>query len=335
MAGSKHSKKRVRVVKLGRFLYFLLVVVLIGAMTYGLKYLWDACAHYQANSAHTVLDKAVADLTAQTGLDVSYSPVPTVDANGDSVYILKDGKTPIGKATLGIKERGILNLALYELKKTEGTRTFELCAPEGVRVSVDGTPVEPVQTMDYFGTDYLKNFGDDRKPPVFYRYEVGGLYTEDQIEISCETNRLTESRQLKGKRFIEKRFDDATAAEISERARYISQLYSNYISLDTKWANLKSNIMADSGLLYTIPSLEVKWYNKHTSWDIENVKASEPLCLSDNYALVYISYDYIIYRGTARSDIPTELALYLHKDSDSVWRLAELNTNLYYNFEMK
>ena len=335
MSEFKHHKKRVRIVRLGRFLYCLLVLCLIGAIVYGARYLWRSCAEYQANSVHTVLDEAVRKASDESGLNITYSPVPTVDENGDSIFILRSDKTPVGKAYLGIKKRGILNLALYELKKIEGTRSFELCAPEGVSVTVDGQQVEPAETLSYFGSDSLKSFKDDRKIPVFYRYEVGGLYTESQIKIECESNELTESRQLKGKRFLEKRFSESTAKTIKDRAKAISQLYSNYISLDTKWANLSAQIMKGSSLLKSIPSLEVKWYNAHTSWKIEKVKTSEPLCLNSKYALVYISYNYVIYRGSTRSVIPTELALYLHKDSDGIWRLAELNTNLYYDFEMK
>ena len=316
--------------------FYLLLVVALGLTIYKISvFVWDACAEYQANSAKTVMAQTVEKIRGETGLDISYSPIPSVDENGDSTYILKIDKTPVGKARLGVKKK-IFTLALYELKDYEGTRSFEFYAPEGVSVKLAGEDVPTEKRMYYFGATTLYNYGDDRDIPLFYRYKVEGIYDFSQIEISCEGHELTESVQprLDPITFYEKRFSPEVEEEIKERARIIAQTYSNYISLDVKWAKLKNEIMDGSNLLALIPMLEVQWYNAHNSWDMTDVCTSRPLCLNDCYALIHITYDYNIYRGSSESNFPTELAFYLHLDDDGVWRLAELGTNLYYDFEM-
>lgn len=317
-------------------IFYLLLLVVLGFIIYKASgMVWDICEEYQANSATTVMEQTVAKLRADTGLDIGYSPIPTIDENGDSTYILKIDKTPVGKAQLHIKKK-ILTLALFELKGYEGTRSYEFYAPEGVTVKACGQPVEPVSEHHYFADDYLQMFQDDRKISGFYRYKVEGVFDFSQIEISCEDYELTESVQsrLDPIPFYEKRFPPEVEADIKARARTAAQLYSNYISLDAKWAKLEAEIMADSYLLYTIPSLEVQWFNAHDRWDMVDVSISRPLCINDRYALLHISYNYVITRGRTINNFPTSLAFYMHLDSDGIWRLADMSPNPMYDFEM-
>ena len=317
-------------------MFYLLLLVVLGFIIYKASGLvWDICEEYQANSATTVMEQTVAKLRADTGLDIGYSPIPTIDENGDSTYILKIDKTPVGKAQLHIKKK-ILTLALFELKGWEGTRSYEFYAPEGVTVKSCGQPVEPVSTHHYFSDDFLQEYQDDRKISGFYRYKIEGIFDFSQIEISYDGYELTESVQstLDPITFYEKRFSPEVESVIKERARYAAQLYSNYISLDVKWAKLAAEIMDGSPLLDSIPTLEVQWFNAHNRWDMEDVYISRPLCINDRYALLQISYNYVITRGSTINNFPTSLLFYMHLDSDGVWRLADMNPNPIYDFEM-
>ena len=326
-------KKKVRV---SMILYMMLLFVLIGAIIAGADYIWSACEEYQANSAPTLLKQAMADISNFSGLeDIEYDPAPIVDENGESIYTIRSGSEAVARVRLGVKKQGILTLALYELRGMEGIRTFEFFAAEGINVTAKGQPVEPVEKLKYYGTDSLSKFKDDRKIPVYYRYKIDGLYSESQIETACNGHELAAEIEIDGIKYIEKRFSASVASTIKKRARAIAEKYSNFISKDTTWAKLSKEIMNGSQLKTSIPSLEVRWYTVHSSWSVKNVMISEPLCLSDKYALVHISYTYIIDRWGTKNEVPTELALYLHKDSDGVWRLAEMNLNPNYDLEMK
>ncbi len=331
MARQKKEKKT----HIGLLLYLLLVLLLAGTIWYAARVIWAFCEEYQANSATTVMTETVEKLRSETGLDLSYSPIPTIDENGDSTYILKIDKTPVGKARLHVKKK-VLTFALFELKDYEGSKSYEFYAPEGVVVKACGREVEPVSEHQYVYDGYLRQFEDDRKVSGFYRYKVDGVFDFSQIEISCEGYELTESIQstLDPITFYEKRFSPEVEAVIKERARLVSQLYSNYISLDVNWNTLAAEIMPGSVLNIYIPALEVQWFNKHNSWSMNDVYISRPLCVNDRYAILHISYNYVIDRWGTINNFPTSLLLYMHLDGDGVWRLADMNPNPIYDFEM-
>ena len=99
-------------------------------------------------------------------------------------------------------------------------------------------------------------------------------------------------------------------------------------------------IMYGSPLLQSIPSMDVQWYTTHNAIRYENVLCSEPVMLNDHYALVQISYDFIVSSNWTKyapgSDVtyPIQLTQYLHLDDDGIWRLADMNMILRLDLDM-
>ncbi len=317
-------------------LYIVFLVFLLAFMGWALKQLWDFCDKYQKNCAETVLKETAEEVGRQYGLDMDYSSVPVVDPGGDSVYSLKvDGKT-VGKARLGIKERGILSLALYELKGVEGILSFSLEAPEAVVVTSEGKLLDAQSLRIYPGMEQLKGLEGNMAPPSLYSCRAEGLFSRDQI--SWETKSEDASRiriEERGSgsekepiRLQQYFADDEQAAKLKERAIQIAEKYSNYISKDVSWNTLSGYITKSSPLRTSIPSMEIQWYNWHSKAEVRNADISEPQILNDYYVLVNTRYDYVITREGKEYTVPTELALFLHLDDDGVYRLAALNTHI-------
>ncbi|MBR0130666.1 MAG: hypothetical protein IJM08_05140 [Firmicutes bacterium] len=317
-------------------LYIVFVVLLLALMGWALKQLWDFCDAYQKGCAETVLKETAEEVGRQYGLDLSYSSVPVVDANGDSVFNLKaDGKT-VGKARLSIREHGLLSLALYELKDVEGILEFSYEAPDDVAVTAAQVALEPLSTRIYPGMEQLKELEGNMAPPSVYSCRAKGLFSRDQVSWSIKgevSSRIRIEEKGSGSdkepiRLLQYFRDEAEAEKLKARAIEIAEKYSNYISKDVNWNKLAGYIMKDSPLRSSIPTMEIQWYNWHSKAEVRNADISEPLILNEYYVLVNTRYDYVITREGKEYTVPTELALFLHLDDDGVYRLAALNTHI-------
>ena len=106
----KKTGKRICIV-----LYLLLLLVLGGSIIIGSDYIWSACEEYQANSAKTILLKAVEEIEQTSGVEgITYDPVHSVNADGDSTYKVRNGADVIGEVKLSIKKKGLLTLVTPE-----------------------------------------------------------------------------------------------------------------------------------------------------------------------------------------------------------------------------
>ena len=332
MRSARYNGKRPSVVP--KILYLFFVAVLIAAIAYGLRYVWNGCREYQESCTATLLTQAEKTIENQTGLKLSCSPVPTVDGNGDSLFALKNGSKKVGTVKLGVKKKGLLTLALYEIKDIEGQMSYEYRAPEGVEIHAAGKRLEPVSEELFFGTSQLDGFEDRRKSPRIFEYKAEGLFDESQVSVTG-TEDASDVLNEKGRPpLFLRRFSEKDDKALKKRAFEIAEKYSRYISTDLAWASLSKDIMAGSSLKTSIPSLENRWYNDHSGVRFDNRKISRPLALNDSYALVNLSYDYVILRGRKENVVPTELAFYLHLDDDGIWRLAMLNTYLHYELPL-
>ena len=100
-------------------------------------------------------------------------------------------------------------------------------------------------------------------------------------------------------------------------------------------------LMYGSPLFESIPSMDVQWYTTHNAIRYENILCSEPIMLNDHYALVQISFDFIvssnytIYAPGSDVTYPIQLTQYLHLDDDGIWRLADMNMLLRFDLEME
>ena len=333
-----------RLPKAFKWCYLIFCLILVFCAAYGLKYLWNFCVTYHASSPQTMLEKAEAEAKKLSGAELNASPVPTTDAQGNYVYALRNGNQKVGSATLSIKEKGLLGLALYELKGIEGSLSFEFAAPQGVEVYAAGKKLKPAEQSLWFGSEPLAEFEGDKAAPPLLKYKAEGLLDFSQIELRAEKALVSEDKadpaielteQEDGSLLAGLHWPQEQSEALKKRAFELAELYSRFISTDIAWSRLSPQIMAGSSLKQTIPSLEVRWYNSHSRVQFLERKISEPLRLSDRYALVYLTYDFVVTKNRVDHTMPTELALYLHLDDDGTWRMAMLNTNLHYSLPLQ
>ncbi len=312
---------------IGLILWLILVIVLAGVIVNALSLLRTFAEAYQANCAETVLVAACEKASSDNGLSLSVSSVPTVEPDGDLSYVLRDGKTPVGRVVLGVKERGPFSLLLYETKAVEGTLTYRVEAPEGVRVSVGTVSAEPVASAIVPGTEPLASFEDARKAPEAFTYEIGGLFTDKVITIEADTpfDRVLEGDTI---RITRRMATDEDAEKLKTRAVKLAEMYSKYVSHDYTWETVVGYFMAGSPLRSSLPTMEVQWYATHEKSALANVSIEEPVMLNDRYAYVVVRYDYVITRNGKEYVYPIGLGLTVHLDDDGAWRTALLNPNV-------
>ena len=339
-------KAKKRLPKAFKICYLILVLVLVAGISYGFVYIWKACAEYHSSSVQTLLAQVEEQASATAGTKISASPVPSVDAEGNSVFTLKNGTEKVGTATLRVKKKGLLTLALYEIEGIQGSLSRRFIAPEGVSVYAAGKAVAPEEEAYWFGSEPLAEFEGDKAAPRLYRYSAEHLLDFSQASVKrsdlqsgqpagmYDPADITLIEQKDGSLLAAVEYPKEGSEALKKRAFELAEQYSRFISTDISWSRLSPQVMAGSPLKKSIPSLEVRWYNKHSAVQFLNKRISEPLRLSDSYALVYLSYDFVVTKNRKDYTMPTELALYLHKDSDGVWRMAELNTNLHYDIPL-
>ena len=338
---STHSKNASG--KGAKLVYLIIVLILAVVILYLLNWLWRFAGRYQAGSIDTLLQKAAEEISAQTGEEITYSSVPTVESSGESSFDLRSGKQNIGKVVLGIKEMGPFSQAIYEIRSIRGIAAFDYEASEGIELinTVTGEPLTTAGSTVFPGTESFINYQGNKVSPRVYSYSADGLYSKTQIEAKCPGSKLLFLENDNGIVTIYKTPEDAAlSSSLKSRAFQIAQAYSGYISTDVTWWTLSSMIMNGSPLLESIPSMDVQWYTTHNAIRYENVMCSEPLILSGNYALVQITYDFIVSSNWTKyapgSDVtyPIQLTQYLHLDDDGIWRLADLNMILRLDLEM-
>ncbi len=315
-------KKRVWLI-----LYLVFVLALLGGMAFVLSRLWSFAEAYEANCAETLLSAACDRVSRETGLSLSYSSVPTVEENGDLGFVLRDGKRPVGRVVLRVKEKGPFSLILYETESVSGTVSCRVEAPEGVRVRVGTTAPEPVSSVPYPGTEPLEGLDAAKAPPLLLTYEIGGLYSDAQIvtEADWPFDRGLDDGTI----VITRRAKTPEEAEaLRNRAVKLAEAYSKYVSHDWEWGTAAGFFMAGSPLRTSLPTMEVQWYATHEKSALANVSVEEPVFRSDRYAEVTLRYDYIITRNGKDYTYPIGLALTVHLDDDGVWRTALLNPNI-------
>ena len=339
---SKHAKSSRKRSSAAKLLYLILVLILIILMLYALKWLWNFAERYQAGSIDTLLRQASLKVSQETGLEIGYSSVPTVEKNGDSSFVLTHEKKPIGRVFLSIKEMGPFSQAIYEIKDIQANLSFEFETVEGVELTVEGKRLEAYQEEIFPGTEVFEKYTGNKVSPKTYRYRAENLFTRFQVEAKSTGYKLAYTQQQDGTIRIDRiSEDDALNDALKARAFQIAKAYSGYISTDVSWATLSSMIMNGSPLLQSIPSMDVQWYTTHNAIRYENVLCSEPVMLNDYYALVQISYDFIVssnwttYAPGSDVTYPIQLTQYLHLDDDGIWRLADMNILLRLDLEME
>ena len=340
---SKHSgtsaKKGSRSAKL---VYLIIVLILLVVMLYMLNWLWKFAERYQAGSIDTLLTQASQQMSQQTGLDIGYSSVPTVEPDGSSTFNLTYNKHKVGKVRLAVKEMGPFSQAIYEIKEITGTGSFEFEAMEGIELTntSSGQKLTSLGSENFPGTEFMADYFGAAIPQM-HKYQADGIFTREQVEAQCPGYKLIYLEGEDGKLNIYKTSENADLNNtLRARAFHVAQAYSGYISTDVAWDTLASTITYGSPLLESIPSMDVQWYTTHNAIRYENIMISDPIILRDDYAMVQISFDFIVSSNwtiyAAGSDVtyPIELTEYLHLDNDGIWRVADMNMILRLPLEM-
>ena len=319
----------------GRIAYIVFVLILIGAIVFGLIWVWKQCEEYQKASAATLVAQAEKELSEAAGIELESSLIPATGEDGNFEYILKSEGKPVAKVTLKKVKSGLLGLALFERQSIESLVHYEVIVPDDCTLDVTN------QIVDYMSSaeDYtipamrkLKDYGFSVK--TYKKVDVNWVYDDSQLVVNRSGETLPLIKLDEDTYLTAEYFKPYERQTIRERAAELSNKYALFMSNDYSYWDLDPYIVYGSPLKDVLSGMDMTWFGYHDYTEVTDLKMSEPIKVGDRYAMINVSFNYDVIRwdGTDRS--PIDLCLILYLSDDGVWRLADLENNIQIHQEM-
>ena len=104
----------------------LYIVILLALISAGLFWVYDCCDKYQKNSSETLIAYVIEKIEKEKGITTICDNIPSIDSNGDSNYVLKNGSIEIARITLKKTGNTLVVLPLFEIKEITPLRTYDI-----------------------------------------------------------------------------------------------------------------------------------------------------------------------------------------------------------------
>jgi len=338
-AAKKAEKiRRKKLMKFGlavKIIYILFILAVIGAGAYAVKFVWDECAVYQQSSATVRVGEAIDTLKELTGLELKTNLIPS-KTEGDKIFykLYNEDNHPVAEVELA-KIRNILKLvAIYEEPKIRSLMSYDIMIPSDAEVSLrEGESIlDSELVISDADADHSKKFTLSAKGtlsnmgisvPTYKWVRIGGIFTIDQASCMLGEKELA-IKEMDGKYFYAPdNADPDLNTGLRQRAAYIAEKYSNYISGDYPYWSLYNMILWNSPLPARLNNVTLTWYGAHTGVEIEDMKVSDAFKLTSSDYLLNVDFYYISYGYVDTVKEHVKMCMVLHNEGGT-WKIAEL-----------
>lgn len=221
------------------------------------------------------------------GKTLSYHEISSGMDKDTAKYIVKyeeDGKEiKIASFTLkksGEKSKkgfGIYSLSGFELFYP-ANESVKIKVPSGFTPIINGIKIdESYMTESEIPSESCDHMPDGVRGIYYNIYTVDGLVSEPNVKVL--TNVGTEERAAysedDGLYIASPVYDEALAAEFSERVITAAEVYSTYMQNDCAFAKLTPYFEKGTELYKAIRTTATTWVISHDSYEFENAEASE------------------------------------------------------------
>ncbi len=333
------KKEKMKFGKTAKCLYFVFILLLLAGSAYFVKLTWEECKAYQAASAQTRVDQAIERVEKISGLELKTNMIPVKSEDNDITYrIYSDGKGIADVQLHKTRACGIV-LAIYDEPVIKSLVSYDLLIPEDSTIELrEGDEVlDSSSLVSDIEESAFNKFTIPARPTLndigisvqrFKNVKVSGIYDISQLKVMSGNKELTLFPMKDGRYFAANVASPELNKLLRERAAYCAEKYANYISNDYPYAYLRGMICWNAPFANRLLDVTLTWYGQHDSVETTNMKVSDAVWISDNNYMLNVSFDYITTGIYGVNNEESKLNIYLHWDSDDVWRISELMNNI-------
>ena len=338
----EYKKRKKELMKFGRtakLLYFVFILILLAASAYFVKLTWDECKAYQAASAQTRINEAIEELKEKTGLETKTNMIPVKTEDNDITYRLYSDGEAVADVELHKNRSCCIVLAIYDEPVIKSLMSYDLLVPVDsvIEITEEDKVLDATTLVSDIEETALNKFSIPAKAtlnemgisvPKYKNIKVSGIFDISQVKIKAGETELKLYEMKDGRYFAASVANDDLNSALRKRAAYIAEKYANYISNDYPYASLRSMICWNAPFADRLLNVTLTWYGAHDKVETTNMKVSDAVRMSDNNYMLNVSFDYITTGIYGVNNEESKLNIYLHWDSDDVWRISELMNNI-------
>lgn len=260
-SGKKNVKKSGSWFCIGMLLY---AVIFLGLVIFGLRFLWDYMAAYEASRSDNAVDAYMEQLTSEHIVDMSQNVIDQIDHNLQSeeecrqiildalrggvrhakksrectdtrlVYVLRTGSTVIGEFVIEANEPDEYGFTTWELAEESFDMSYligqtqSITAPDICTVSVNGVALDESYIIeDNIPYEDIKEYYDEYDLPCQVTYEAGPLLGEFEMVVTDdEGNELTFDENTDWSEY----YYNCTEEETRKLDDFVDQFLERYIA---------------------------------------------------------------------------------------------------------
>ncbi len=335
----KRKKELMKFSRTAKLLYIVFILLLLSAGAFFVSRAWKEAEKYQKASARTRVDQAIEKVEEISGLELRTDMIPVRSEENSLTYRLYDESKAVADVKLNKNRSSMVVLAIYDEAEITSLVSYKVLVPENSVASVKTWD----QNADIY--DFVKDSEDDIYTrfsipgkqvlgemgivvPSFKWIEISGIFDISQLSISSEGRDCSLYKMEDGRYFAASVADEGLNLELRKRAAYVSEKYANYISNDYSFYELNDLICYGAPFAGRLLNVTLTWYGQHDSVEANNMTVSGARRLSDSDYMCNVRFDYVTKGIYGVNDEESKLTVYLHLDSDGVWRISELMNNI-------
>ena len=293
--------------------------------------MYDCCDKYQKNSSETLIAYVIEKIEKEKGITTICDNIPSIDSNGDSNYVLKNGSIEIARITLKKTGNTLVVLPLFEIKEITPLRTYDI-----ISSSQDNSFIVNEKNIEcsYIDYDYssIPFFLSLNKSlytfPDMYLTSISNVYDISEIKVDENKDlfKVNENTYI-----LLNKLNDNKQKEVKQRAIYLIKKYSSYIGGELSKEEILSYTQYRSPLNDRL-SLYKAFYTQHDSISLNDLEISDAYLLDNNYYLINAKYTFVTVIDDDEIVDNTTLSLLLY-DNGYSYSLSEISNYFYYDLK--
>lgn len=252
---------------------------------------------------------------------------------------VQEGSVRDGKKSVLLLGENLLRFSLTEAPETLGfglsryipaqedipLKSFSVRAPAQAVVTVNGKALPGGCRTGAEAVAGFPALPEGMSPPEEAIYRVEGLAVEPEWAIEGYEPGGYRLAQEGNEVVFTLLSDEEACGQLALEA---SQTYAKFISRDAALTDVTRYLYPGTDFFRAVQNYSNIWYNSHNGVEFADLQTERPVAYSDDYSSVEVSFEYVVYRGSASNRwaewrYPTRYRVYLVR-TGSGWKVLEL-----------
>lgn len=338
--------------------YLTLLVAVIAVVAFGLTYVWNWLADYEAALPVYVAEDAEKIFTERDFAAVYEWEDKTLIGNeGQDAYVrymqeltesktiacseVRSGSADVKRYIVKADEEKIAEFTLGKTGvKTEygndlwalnavttfviQPTTYTVTAQNTSHVIVDGAELDASYAITTGESiDWTQFLPEDIEKPTLTTYQFTRCFTQPLVEVKDASGQVQNCLRPDDTTWVAQLNygDNLLRAELEERVFEIAKALSEFTSEDRSQDSILRYACEDSPAYEYLDNFDNNWFGKHDGYEFANMTSCDYLMLSDDCFVCTVSYDYIVdFRDKGTVTYPTKFFFCFQLEDDR-WRL--------------